>query len=329
MQDVKEIFKERFADQVRFDEPLSKHSTYKIGGPAKVLIMPQTDSDLEEAFRLVKKHALPYFILGGGSNVLLPDEGFDGVVIKPRNKELTIDGSKVTAGAGVVLAKLASESAKAGLTGLEWGIAVPGTVGGAVRGNAGAFGGEVKDTLVQAEVFDGEEVKTFTNEDLQFSYRSSRIKKEGDLIVINATFNLQAADTTITTAKVKELLDTKVTQQPMGEPCAGCLFKNIEVEPGTTNLKPPSTGEPTEVFKNEVPEQFFEKGIVPAGWLIENAGLKGYEMDGIQISSKHANFLVNTGEGTAKAVKAMAKHIKAEVFKKYGVALEEEVQIVE
>ena len=165
--------------------------------------------------------------------------------------------------------------------------------------------------------------------DLNFTYRSSIIKKKPGMIVVNATFKLDTINREDALAKVKEYMKTKFVHQPMGEPCAGCLFKNIEVLPGTSQLKPPSEGDPTEAFINDVPEDFFAQGIVPAGWLIENAGLKGYEKDGIQISNKHANFLVNTGSGTAKAVKAMAKHIKAEVLKKYGVALEEEVQIVE
>lgn len=327
-EDMKKQLKEKFGDMIKFDEPLSKHCTFKIGGPAEVYVEPKTNEDLVEVFRFVREHELPYFILGGGSNVLLPDEGIEGVVINPRNRDLKIEGESVTAGAGVVLAKLANETAKAGLTGLEWGIAVPGNVGGAVRGNAGAFGGEIKDTLVEAKVFDGKELSTLSNKELEFSYRSSRIKKNGGTeIVIEASFKLAPADSEECTATVKKFLAKKFEAQPMGELCAGCLFKNVEVDKDK-NLVPPSKGEPTEKFLKEVPADFWEKGKVPAGWLIDNLGLKGYEKNGIKVSEKHANFLVNTGEGNAKAVKEMVEDIKEKVYSAYGVHLEEEVQFV-
>lgn len=328
---VKKQLVEQFGEQVRFDEPLSKHSTYKIGGNAHIMVLPETDEALIDVFRYVKEHNLEYFILGGGSNVLLPDEGFHGIVIKPKNNQLTIHEQTVSAGAGAILAKVASETAKAGLIGFEWGIAVPGTVGGAVRGNAGAFGGEIKDHLVSATIFDGKEVKDVTNKELDFSYRTSRVKhSNGDEIVINATFRLDEGSSEDAQKKVKELLTTKFAQQPMGEPCAGCLFKNIELIPGEEQLAPASSGEPTERFFHDVKESglgFIKKGKVPAGWLIDQLGLKGYEKDGIKVSEKHANFLVNTGEGDAAAVHAMVKFLKDEVYKAYGVHLEEEVQL--
>ncbi len=329
---VKEQLLELFGDQVRFEEPLSKHSTYKIGGRAHIMVLPETDEALIEVFRYVKKHDLKYFILGGGSNVLLPDDGFQGIVIKPKNTELVVHENTITAGAGVIFAKIAQETAKAGLAGFEWAIAVPGTVGGAVRGNAGAFGGEVKDHLVSASIFDGEEVKDLSNQELDFTYRSSRVKKSaGEELVINATFKLDEGNSEDSLKRVKELLTTKFEQQPMGEPCAGCLFKNIELIPGEEKLAPASSGKPTERFFHDIREsrlKFVENGKVPAGWLIDQLGLKGFEKDGIKVSEKHANFLVNTGEGTSEAVHAMVKFLQDEVYNTYGVELEEEVELL-
>ncbi len=329
MQIEKEQLKKRFGDQVKFEEPLSKYTTFKIGGPAKVLLQPKSNEALMEAFRYVLDNDLPYFILGGGSNVLMSDDGFDGVVIRPRNIGLRVEGDTAYAEAGVVLGKLATMTAKAGLTGLEWGIAVPGNIGGAVRGNAGAFGGEIKDTLVSAQIFDGKDLRTFTNKEMDFVYRGSRVKHgDGHELVISATFKLEPADAKACQAKVKELLDKKLKDQPMGEFCAGCLFKNIEVDGASKKLKLPSKGQPTARFMAEVPDDFWQKGKVPAGWLIEQVGLKGYGQNGVKVSEKHANFLVNTGGAKAADIHALAKLVQDKVKAKFGVELEEEVEVL-
>lgn len=327
-QELKDALAKQFGAQVKFDEPLSRHTTFKIGGEAEVYLEPKTSGELEVAFAFILAHDLPYFILGGGSNVLMTDGGFAGVVLHPQNAAVTIEGQTVTAEAGAVLGKIATLSAKAGLTGLEWGIAVPGSVGGAVRGNAGAFGGEMKDTLVSAEIFDGKQRRTLSNAELEFSYRTSRIKKQaGKEIVLSAQFLLQPADAQACTARTKEMLQKKFNDQPMGELCAGCLFKNVEVDPTSKQLRAPSKGEPTEAFFTAVPPQFFAKGIVPAGWLIEQAGMKGYAKGNLKISEKHANFLVNTGGASAAEVLAFAREVKDRVYTMFGVRLEEEVEM--
>lgn len=326
-------FKQQFADILKEDEPLSKYTTFKIGGPAKFFVEPQTSEQLAEVFQFVQKNALPFFILGGGTNVLMSDEGFNGVVIRPRNRALRIEGTSVYAEAGLPLAKLAQETAKAGLTGLEWCIAVPGTVGGAIRGNAGAFGGEVVDNLVSARIVNADSIREFKNNELDFRYRASRIKdQKGKELVLDAVFELERADSEEAQQRVKDMLKKKFSDQPMGELCAGCLFKNIELIPGKEELSANSSGNPTEEFfadiKKEHPE-FIEKGKVPAGWIIEELGFKQKEPHkGIKVSEKHANFLVNTGDGTAQAVKEYAEIIKKEAKARYGIDLEEEVQFV-
>lgn len=322
-------FKKKFGAIVKVDALLSRYTTFKIGGPAKLLIEPKTNEQLMEVFAYTKASGAPYFILGGGSNILMSDEGFDGVVIKPRNTALKIEGDTVYVEAGVVLGKLATESAKAGLTGLEWGIAVPGNVGGAVRGNAGAFGGEIKDTLVSAQVYDGKELRTYSNKEMEFVYRGSRVKRlGGQEIVVSATFRLFPGDPKPAMAKVKELLDKKFAAQPMGERCAGCLFKNIEVDGATKQLRPRSKGQPTDAFMSLVPAEFWTKGTVPAGWLIEQSGLKGYKKGDVKVSEKHANFVINIDKATARDVRDFANEIREKVKAKFGVELEEEVEVL-
>lgn len=326
-------FKQQFSQIIKENEPLNKYSTFKIGGDAKILVEPSSNDDMIAVFRFLTEHNLPYFILGGGANVLLPDEGINGIVIRPRNRELKIDGTKVYAQAGLPLAKLAQDTAKAGLTGLEWCIAVPGTVGGAIRGNAGAFGGEVKDNLVTATIFDGNFVKELTNQELDFRYRSSRIKdSKGKELVLDAVFELQEDDAQEAQQRVKDMLAKKFADQPMGEFCAGCLFKNIELVPGQETLSSRSKGNPTEKFFNDIKTthpEFLEKGKVPAGWIIEMLGFKEKTPHkGVKVSEKHGNFIVNTGEGNAEAVKELAEMIKKDAQQVYGITLEEEVQIV-
>lgn len=318
---MKDKLIQKFGDLIQFDVPLSKYTTFKIGGPAKYFVQPKTNDELVDIFKFCKENNLPYFILGGGANVVLPDSGFDGLVIRPRNTELKINDQTVYAQAGVVLAKLSNETAKAGLTGLEWCIAVPGTVGGAVRGNAGAFGGEIKDTLIKATVFDGKEVKEWSNDDLQFFYRGSRIKKEqGNLLVIDATFKLEKTDPQTALAKVKELQDKKFAAQPMGELCAGCMFKNVELDQQQGN----------EAFQNSIPQEFKDAKRVPAGWIIEHLGIKGevFEELGMKVSEKHANFLVNTGQGSEQSVRKLVNMIKQKAQETFDIDLEEEVQFV-
>lgn len=325
---VKQL-QEKFGKLVKTDQALSKYTTFKLGGPAAVFIEPKTNQDLMDVFAAVKASKALYFILGNGSNILISDEGFDGVVIKPRNTGIKIEGDIVYAEAGLVLGKLAMETAKAGLTGLEWGIAVPGNVGGSVRGNAEAFTQGINNTLISAEVYDGKELKTLSNKEMDFVYRGSRIKaKHGDEIVISAKFKLQPIDPKLAKAKVKELFDKKVAAQPMGERCAGCLFKNIELDTPNRKLSSRSKGQPNETFMKLVPPEFWAKGVVSAGWLIEQTGLKGYSKYGAKVSEKHANFIVNDGTGTADGVLALAAEVKEKVKAKFGVELIEEVEIV-
>jgi UDP-N-acetylmuramate--alanine ligase len=327
-------FQDRFSDIIKKDESLKKYSTFKIGGTVDMLVEPKTSEQLAEVFTYLQSHHLHHFILGGGANILFPDEGIQGIILRPRNREIKIEGNRVYAEAGLPLAKLAQATAQAGLTGLEWCIAVPGTVGGAIRGNAGAFGGEVKDTLVSARITDGSEVKEYSNKQMNFRYRSSRIKDhKGSELVLDALFQLEPADAQESTKRVKEMLAKKFADQPMGELCAGCLFKNIELEPGKEVLAKSSKGTPTPKFFEDIKVEhadFIKNGKVPAGWIIEQLGFKAREPHaGIKVSEKHANFLVNTGEGSAKAVKELANTIKKEAKALYGIELEEEVQFVE
>lgn len=281
---------------------LKNYTTFKIGGPAEYFCIVKNKDDLIGAVSFAKKTKLPYFILGGGSNLLVSDKGFNGLVIKIENCELKIPACHqagkicaVTAGAGVSLAKLLSATANAGLSGLEWSAGIPGaTVGGAVRGNAGAFETEMKDLVRKVEAFDvkNHKIKIFSNKDCRFGYRGSIFKKNPDLIIFSVELELKKSNKKKVREKIKEIFGYRTAKHPKF-PSAGSIFKNLE------NIR--------------------------ARDLIGRAGLKGKRIGGAQISEQHANFIVNTDGAKAKDVLALIDLAKKEVKNKFGINLEEEV----
>src|SRR3989338_5129222 len=298
------------------NEPLSRHTSFAIGGPATFFIRARSKEDLLAAATYVRQKRLPYTILGGGSNVLVSDRGFDGVVIKNEDRSYSIEGACVRASSGVVLASLVHATSEQGLSGLEWAFGVPGTVGGAVRGNAGAFGGETKDILESVEIVDmiTGEVKTVLQKDMGFTYRRSACADHPEWLILQATLQLTKSDPISTRKKVQEFLAQKKETQPLGAHCAGSMFKNnpIHLFADTSSL----------------PQEYVQKGRVPSGYLIEMAGLKGYHTDRIMISDKHANFFINTGGATSEDVVQLVGLAKKRVFEKYGIHLSEEIHYI-
>ncbi len=298
------------------NEPLSRHTSFAIGGPAKLFIRARTGQELLAAAEYVRQQGMAYYILGGGSNVLVSDKGFDGIIIKNEDRTYSIEGTRVLAAPGVVLAQLVHATTAQGLTGLEWAFGVPGTVGGAVRGNAGAFGGEIKEVLESAEIFDMHtgEVKLYTNEDMGFAYRRSVCADHPERLILQATFQLIASNPAFTLERVQEFLGHKKETQPLGARCAGSMFKN----------------NPIHLFADTslIPQEYIQKGSVPSGYLIEHAGLKGYRTDRVMISDKHANFFINTGGATSEDVLQLVRLAKKSVFEKYGITLSEEIQYI-
>ena len=298
---------------------LSKYTTFKIGGPAKFFVEVRNEDEISDAVNYAKEKKLDVFVLAGGSNLLISEEGFDGLVIKNMSMKLKVDGNEIVCESGVHLFDLVLKSIEENLTGLEWAAGIPGTVGGAVVGNAGAFGGEMKDTLVEVKVLDIEEgeFKTFKNEECEFAYRNSFLKNNyGKFFLISAKFFLGAGDKKSSKKEIEEIIKKRQAKQPQN-PSAGSFFKNPVVED-------------KETVRN------FEKdtGIeargdkLPVGWFIENVGLKGKSIGGAQVSEKHANFIINTGNATAEDVIMLSSLIKEKVRVNYGIQLQEEVRMV-
>jgi len=277
---------------------LKDYTTFKIGGKAKYFYIAESTEDLVKAVLTSKKCSLPFFVLGGGSNILVADKGFNGLVIRILNTKYLILNTKISAEAAVPLSPLAKKSAEGNLTGLEWGIGIPGTVGGAIKGNAGAFGGSMADIIKQVEVYDINDEKTriLQKQDCEFVYRGSVFKKNPNLIILSAELELQKGEKDKIEEKMKEYLNYRKERQPLGFPSAGSVFKN------------PSD--------------------VSAGQLVDQCGLKGKRIGNVQISEKHANFIVNLGDGKAEDVLKLINIMKKQVKDKFNIQLEEEIQYV-
>lgn len=283
---------------IYLNEEMKNYTTFKIGGPVDVLIKPNTTMQLVEAVKLCRAYGIPYYILGNGSNLLVPDEGYRGVVIQIYKNldEIKVEGNQIIAQAGALLSKIANKALEHSLTGFEFAHGIPGTLGGAVVMNAGAYNGEMKQVLVSCEVLDTEgQVLTLAHEALELGYRTSVIQRKG-YIVLSATIALKEGDKEEISNYMKELMARRKEKQPLDKPSAGSTFKR--------------------------PEGHF------AGKLIMDSGLKGYQIGGAMVSDKHSGFVVNNGGATFKDVENLIKHVQEVVKEKYQVVLEPEVKIL-
>ncbi|MDO5107306.1 MAG: UDP-N-acetylmuramate dehydrogenase [Coriobacteriaceae bacterium] len=285
------------AENVREGEPLSAHTTFKIGGPAVLYAMPGDPDQVRDSMALCSSTGTPYFVLGAGSNLLVSDDGFAGVIISlaERLTGISVDGCELTCQAGVLL-KDASETACAhGLSGLEFACGIPGTVGGACFMNAGAYGGCIADVLKEVTVLTDGRLATLPVGELDLGYRHSRIADDG-MVVVSATFTLTPGDPAEIRATMDDLTEQRTSKQPLELPSAGSTFKR--------------------------PEGYF------AGKLISDAGLKGFQLGGAAVSSKHAGFVVNVDGAMAADVCALIEHVQDEVEARFGVRLEPEVRML-
>jgi UDP-N-acetylmuramate dehydrogenase len=290
---------EKELPDIKKNVALADYTTFKIGGLAKYFYTAQNQEELLKAISLAKELKLPFFILGGGSNILVSDREFDGMVIKNQCFKFDIKDNMIFAEAGVVLATLVSLSMKNELAGLEWGAGIPGTVGGAIRGNAGAFGGAIGDIVRDVEVFNTktEAKERLSKADCQFSYRESFFKKNNNLIILSAQLELlknNPQEAEENRQKIIDYLNNRQQTQPLQFPSAGSIFKN-----------PPDAS---------------------AGQLIDQCGLKGKRINNVQISEKHANFIINLGQGQADDVRQLIEMAKKAVKDKFNIQLEEEIQ---
>ena len=298
---------------------LASYTTFKIGGPAAYLYIAYSTKDIINAQATARSLKLPFFVLAEGSNVLVSDKGFNGLVIKILNTKYQILNTKVYAEAGVSMETLVCETGKKGLSGLQWAGGLPGSVGGAVRGNAGAFGGEIKDSIVSVKVLDAKgKVKTLTKKQCKFSYRDSLIKKK-NFIVLSCTFTLKKGEKKSIQATAKDHREYRKERHPLEYPNAGSVFKNCDVKKFSKKLQ--------QELKNVVKVDPFP--VVPTAYLIAQAKLKGLCVGKAEVSKKHPNYIVNRGGATAKDILLLIKKVKKIIKNKFSIDLEQEIQFVE
>jgi len=298
---------------------LAHYSNYKIGGHAKFLCRAQTIEELKDAIRFAREKKLPVFVLGGGTNLVIRDEGFEGLVIKPELLRIERKGDYIHAGAGVPMHELLDVAAEAELAGLEWAGGLPGTFGGAIRGNAGAFGGEIKDSIhsVMSIDMDDPELRTVTrtNPECRFGYRSSIFKEKGTEIILEAALSLTPGNRD----EIKKIAESRKLyrkeRHPIEYPNVGSIFKNVPVEA--------FSAESLATFSSIIKSDPFP--VVPVAYLIAEAGLKGISFGGAMISPKHPNFIVNVLGATCADVRGLIELMKDRVKEKFGVVLVEEV----
>ena len=288
--------------QVRTDAPMSEYTTFRIGGPADYLVTPLDEKALQAGLAACKAHDMPYYIIGNGSNLLVGDDGYRGVIfhlcrtMEHMDFEVTEDRLTVKAGAGCMLSRVAREVSQKGYTGFEFATGIPGALGGGVAMNAGAYGGEIVDVIGQVRVMDGEgHVMTLKKDEMAMRYRGSRMLDEG-LIILDAVFTFEKGDAEKVMARVDELTAQRREKQPIEYPSAGSTFKR--------------------------PEGYF------AGKLIQDCGLKGYHVGGAQVSEKHSGFVINTGHASAKDVTDLIAHVQQCVMDRFGVMLEPEIRMI-
>ena len=286
-------------EKVKVDEPMKRHTTFRIGGPADYFLLPSSEEELSGILKICKNEELPYFILGNGSNLLVSDEGYRGVIIQLyRNYgDITVKGNEIHATAGALLSQIAAAAKNASLTGFEFAGGIPGTLGGAVVMNAGAYGSEIcKDVLKEVTVMTAAgEILVLPAEKLEMGYRTSLVKTKGYL-VLSAVIVLEQGNQEAIKARMKELTEQRVSKQPLEFPSAGSTFKR--------------------------PEGYF------AGKLIMDAGLRGYQTGGAQVSEKHCGFVINKDNATAADVCRLLRDVQDKVKEQFGVTLEPEVKFL-
>ncbi|MCI7627028.1 MAG: UDP-N-acetylmuramate dehydrogenase [Blautia glucerasea] len=285
-------------DRVLTNEPMSRHTTFRIGGPADLFLLPNTVEEIKKIREICIQEQESYFILGNGSNLLVSDSGFRGVIIQTyRNlAQIQVEEDCIRAQAGALLSGIAQAAKAASLTGFEFAAGIPGTLGGAVVMNAGAYGGEMKDVLKEATVLDSEgQIRRISAGKLAMGYRTSVIKEAG-YMVLEAVISLKKGDPDQIRETMKDLTQRRISKQPLEYPSAGSTFKR--------------------------PEGYF------AGKLIMDSGLRGYTHGGAQVSEKHCGFVINTGGATARDVCELMEHVQKTVYEKYNVKLEPEVKFL-
>lgn len=296
---IKRMLEERLApDSVCTDELMSRHTTFRIGGPASVFVTPKSEKDLVTAIEICRSQGAPYFILGNGSNLLVSDQGYDGVVVHIGSdlRDISVEGTEITAKTGAMLSQVAHAALAHGLTGMEFAAGIPGSLGGACMMNAGAYGGEMSQILVGVRALDDKgQIVELAADQLELGYRHS-IMMEKQYVVLGARIHLEKGNPEKIQAQMDDLKEKRIAKQPLEYPSAGSTFKR--------------------------PEGAF------AGKLIMDAGLRGFRIGDAMVSEKHCGFVVNAGKATAEDVCGVISHVQQVVMEKYGKELEPEIRFL-
>jgi len=298
------------------DAPLSQYTRFGIGGPASLLVEAPDAGSFIAALQTVRSTGLDYVVIGGGTNLIVCDEGFRGIVLKLTARNIRIAGEQVTADAGVVLQDLVDATVDSGLQGLETMTGIPGFTGAAVYGNAGAYGHSISERVTRVSFFDGQETRSFDNAGCEFHYRESIFKRRKDWIVLEVQLQMTAADATVLRGIADKILNVRNAKYPPTMKCAGSIFKNFLL----AEL-------PAEVAV-QVPSKSIIEGKVPSAWFLEQVGAKGMREGGIQVADYHANLIYNAGEGTARELRSVIGELKRRVRERFGIEVQEEVQYV-
>lgn len=300
--------------------PLAAYTTFKVGGSARYFAVVKTIEELRAALSLAAEKNLPILIMAGGSNLIISSKGFDGLVIFVQFGGVKIEDDILTAGAAATMEKLVDSAISKSLAGLEWAGGLPGTFGGAIRGNAGAFGGEIKDAVARVTTvnFHTGALKNWTNNDCQFGYRDSIFKQEPSEVIVLARLQLAHGDG----AELRHIADEHIRyrqeRHPLEYPNSGSIFKNVPVE----NVPP----ETRKIFEASVKTDPFP--VIPTARIIADASLKGVRVGDAQVSEKHSNYIVNLGAATGEDIVALIKKVQNVVQEKFSIKLEVEPELV-
>jgi UDP-N-acetylmuramate dehydrogenase len=300
--------------QLFVNAPLARYTRFEIGGPARMLANISSVEALAETLQLAKDSGTPHTLIGGGTNLIVDDEGFPGVVIRYAANNIEIDGTRVRVEAGAVLQDLVDQTIDAGLKGLETMTGIPGWVGGAIYGNAGAYGHSIQECVESVRFFDGSKTCELCSDKVDFSYRNSIFKRFKDWVVLDAMLRLNKSDPAELRATADGILKIRNEKYPPTMKCAGSIFKNLilaELPAGVT-----------------VPGKVVREGKVPSAYFLELAGAKGLAIGGLRVADYHANLIYNEGSGTARDLWHLIETLKVGVWERFGVRLEEEVQSI-
>ena len=304
------------------NELMAKHTNFRIGGPARLYLVVNSSDEAILAWEAARELQIPITAFGGGSNLLVADAGYEGLMLQMANRKIAVEGTRVTAESGAITGLVARQSVAAGLTGFEWAVGVPGTIGGAIYGDAGCYGGEMRDAVLSVDAYrlsDRQRV-TRTNKACAFGYRESLFKREPHLI-LGCTLELKLSpDVATSKQRLEDIVRERKEKQPLDASSAGCAFKNVEFTDDTE----------IEQLAREVaiPDSMRKNKILGAGWLVDQAGFLGQAVGRVEVSQKHGNFVINKGQARAEDVVMLLSLIKRKVRDEFGIELHEEVQYV-